>query len=174
MKKIISAADFAQQYSNDLCVLDLRTQGERNGEYIEGSLHLSVQDLDPQNFEVLLNNVESEQPVYLMCQSGRRAVIAAEKLSDSARPLVLVEGGINALKTLNFNLASGGSKVISMQRQVQIVAGSMVLVGVVLGFGVHPNFFGLSAFVGAGLVFSGVTDTCAMMRCLAVMPWNKG
>jgi rhodanese-related sulfurtransferase len=58
-------------------------------------------------------------------------------------------------------------------RQVQIAAGGLVLAGVALGFTVHPVFFGLSAFVGAGLALAGVTGFCGMARLLAVMPWNR-
>ena len=66
-----------------------------------------------------------------------------------------------------------GKQVISLERQVRIAAGSLVLTGVILGWFVHPIFFGLSAFVGAGLVFAGVTDTCGMGLLLARMPWNR-
>ncbi len=63
-------------------------------------------------------------------------------------------------------------KVISLERQVRIVAGSLVLIGVLLGWFVHRGFFGLSAFVGAGLVFAGITDFCGMGLLLAKLPWN--
>ena len=65
-----------------------------------------------------------------------------------------------------------GKKAISLERQVRIAAGSLVLLGAVLYF-VHPAFIGLSAFVGAGLVFAGITDTCGMGMILARMPWNQ-
>lgn len=58
-------------------------------------------------------------------------------------------------------------------RQVQITAGSLVLTGVLLGLFVAPGFFGLSAFVGAGLIFAGVTGWCGMANLLRVMPWNR-
>ena len=66
-----------------------------------------------------------------------------------------------------------GKKAISLERQVRIAAGSLVLTGAILGWLVHPAFIGLSAFVGAGLVFAGVTDTCGMGLLLARMPWNQ-
>ena len=66
-----------------------------------------------------------------------------------------------------------GAKVISLERQVRIAAGLLVLVAVTLGWLVHPAFLGLAAFVGAGLVFAGVTDTCGMGLLLARMPWNR-
>ena len=66
-----------------------------------------------------------------------------------------------------------GKKAISLERQVRIAAGSLVVVGALLGWSVHPAFVGLSAFVGAGLVFAGITDTCGMGMILARMPWNR-
>jgi hypothetical protein len=66
-----------------------------------------------------------------------------------------------------------GKKTISLERQVRIAAGLLVLIGSLLGWLVHPVFIGLSAFVGAGLVFAGVTDTCGMGLMLARMPWNQ-
>jgi hypothetical protein len=65
------------------------------------------------------------------------------------------------------------AKVISLERQVRIVAGGLVLIGVLLGWLVHRGFFGLSAFVGAGLILAGITDFCGMGLLLAKLPWNK-
>ena len=66
-----------------------------------------------------------------------------------------------------------GKKVMSLERQVRIAAGSLVVIGAVVGQFVHPGGFGLSAFIGAGLVFAGVTDTCGMGMMIAKMPWNR-
>jgi hypothetical protein len=77
-----------------------------------------------------------------------------------------------ACQTVGLPLAQG-KKAISLERQVRIAAGSLVLLGLVLGWLVHPYFLGLSAFVGAGLFFAGVTDTCGMGMLLARMPWNQ-
>jgi len=62
---------------------------------------------------------------------------------------------------------------MSLERQVRIAAGTMVFAGAILGYFVHPYWIGLSAFVGAGLVFAGITDTCAMGMMIARMPWNQ-
>ena len=62
---------------------------------------------------------------------------------------------------------------ISVERQVRIIAGTLVILGVVLGLLVHPALFGLSALVGCGLVFAGLTDTCGMATLLAHLPWNR-
>ena len=84
----------------------------------------------------------------------------------------MVEGGTLAWIEANLPVTRSAVKVISLERQVRIVAGSLVLIGVLLGWFVHPDFFGLSAFVGAGLVFAGITDFCGMGLLLAKLPWN--
>jgi hypothetical protein len=86
--------------------------------------------------------------------------------------VINIEGGTNACIVAGLPVVRG-KKAISLERQVRIAAGLLVLLGVILGWLVHPAFFGLAAFVGAGLVFAGVTDTCGMGMILARMPWNQ-
>ena len=86
--------------------------------------------------------------------------------------MVNVEGGTLACEQAGLPVERG-RKTMSLERQVRITAGSLVVIGTVLGRFVHPGFYGLSAFVGAGLVFAGVTDTCGMGMLLARMPWNQ-
>jgi rhodanese-related sulfurtransferase len=87
--------------------------------------------------------------------------------------VVNVEGGTLAWEAAGLPLVHGARKAISLERQVRIAAGFLVLVGAVLAMVVHPYFAGLSAFIGAGLMFSGITDTCGMAMVLARMPWNQ-
>ena len=111
--------------------------------------------------------------MYIICRSGGRSLQACERfLKAGYTNVVNVEGGTLACQTVGLPLAQG-KKAISLERQVRIAAGSLVLLGLVLGWLVHPYFLGLSAFVGAGLVFAGVTDTCGMGMLLARMPWNQ-
>jgi rhodanese-related sulfurtransferase len=84
----------------------------------------------------------------------------------------VVEGGTLAWIEAGLPVTRGTAKVISLERQVRIAAGALVLTGVLLGWFVHPPFFGLAGFVGAGLVFAGITDFCGMGLLLAKLPWN--
>lgn len=98
--------------------------------------------------------------------------MAAEKLSDSGLDLYVIEGGTQSW--LQAQLPSiQGKKVMSLERQVRIAAGSLVLLGVILSLTVYPGAIYLSGFVGAGLIFAGVTDTCGMGMLIAKMPWNQ-
>jgi len=115
-----------------------------------------------------------DQPVYLLCRSGARAEKAADKLSRAGFSNgVVVTGGTLAWLAAGLPVERGTVRVISLERQVRIAAGSLVVLGVVLAQLVNPWFIGLSAFVGAGLVFAGITDFCGMGLLLARLPWNS-
>ena len=87
--------------------------------------------------------------------------------------MVNVEGGTAAWQAAGLPVVEG-KKTMSLERQVRIAAGSLIVTGVAIGHFVHPGGYGLSAFVGAGLVFAGITDTCGMGMLIAKMPWNRG
>ena len=87
--------------------------------------------------------------------------------------LVLMSFNRKGWKAAGLSVAADRSKPIEIMRQVQIAAGSLVVLGAILGFAIHTGFFLLSAFVGAGLVFAGVSGTCAMAKVLGFMPWNR-
>ena len=175
----ISASQFKQQKQSpesQLQVIDVRTHAEVNSESLADCAHFPLQDLNGAAVNAYLEQQghDSSQPVYLLCASGQRATRAAEQLqSDLGHQLVIVEGGMNALKELGIDIAKGSGNIISLERQVRIAAGSLVVVGVILGLAVNPGSYGLSAFVGAGLVFAGITDSCGMGMVLARMPWNN-
>ena len=83
-----------------------------------------------------------------------------------------MEGGTSAWQSAGLPVVKG-KQVMSLERQVRIAAGALVVLGAVIGHFVHPGGFALSAFVGAGLVFAGITDTCGMGMLIARMPWNR-
>ena len=85
---------------------------------------------------------------------------------------VVVEGGTLAWIEANLPVTRGTTKVISLERQVRIGTGTLVLTGVLLGWFVHRGFYGLAGFVGAGLIFAGITDFCGLAIILGKMPWN--
>ena len=150
-------------------VIDVREYGEFEAVKIQQAKLVSLS-----NFERQIGEIDSSQPVYLMCRSGNRAKQAAEKLVRRGFSDVhVIEGGILAWSQAGFPTVKGVSKVWSLERQVRFAAGLLVLIGVVLAFAVHLFFALLSGFVGAGLVFAAITDTCGMAMMLARMPWNK-
>jgi len=150
-------------------VIDVREYCEFEAEKIQQAKLVPLS-----NFENRAGEIDRLQPVYLMCRSGNRAKQAAEKLVKRGFSDVhVIEGGMLAWSQAGFPTVKGASKVWSLERQVRFAAGSLVIIGVVLSLLIHPYFIALSAFVGAGLVFAAVTDTCGMAMMLARMPWNK-
>jgi rhodanese-related sulfurtransferase len=150
-------------------VIDVREFSEFNSERIA-----DAQLMPLSNFEKHADEIDHSKPVYLMCRSGNRATQAAEKLAAKGfTDIHVVKGGMTAWAGADLPVVKGESTVWSLERQVRFTAGLFVLVGVVLGFAVSPYLFLLSGFVGAGLVFAAVTDTCGMAMVLARMPWNQ-
>jgi len=169
--KTIKPAEFKRLLDADpsLLVIDVRTPVEYAEVHVEQAVNVPLDRFDPQT--VLAN--KKGQPAYLLCRSGGRATQAAEKLAKAGNDTgVVVEGGTLAWIEAGLPVKRGTAKVISLERQVRIAAGSLVLIGVLLAIFVHPYFIGLSGFVGAGLVFAGITDWCGMGLLLAKLPWN--
>jgi hypothetical protein len=128
--------------------------------------------LDPRELAQSRNG-NPTRPIYFICRSGSRAAKAVQKLQSAGfTDAISIDGGTEAWASAGLPVVRG-RKAISLERQVRIVAGSIVVIGIVLGWFVHPAFYGISAFVGAGLVVAGITDFCGMGMLLARMPWNQ-
>lgn len=150
-------------------LIDVREMGEYRSEKIPGS---EVMPLS--KFQVTDLPRDPEKTIVLCCQSGRRSQQALNQcVAAGLENVVSLEGGLNAWKTAGYQTQKDKNAPISIFRQVQIVAGSLVFIGTILGAFVSPKFLILSGFVGAGLVFAGVTNTCAMGMLLAKLPYNQ-
>lgn len=150
-------------------VVDVREPAEFEAESIPGSANIPLSVLERE-----CPKLPAAGTVYLICRSGVRARQAAQRLSARGFGEVRVlEGGMNAWSAAGFSVHRGASKTWSLDRQVRFAAGSLVLAGTLLGFFWNAGFLILSGFVGAGLVFAALTDTCGMGMLLARMPWNR-
>ena len=161
------------QQGEKLRLLDVRTPAEHAEIHVPG-VHLAPLDrLDAAKL-ASVNGFAKDQPVFLLCRSGNRARQAAQQLEmDGFSQCHVVEGGTMAWAEAGLPVNRGTSKVISLERQVRIAAGAIVLIGVLLAQFVHPAFIWLSGFVGAGLTFAGITDWCGMGMLIAKLPWNQ-
>ncbi len=154
-------------------LIDVRTPVEYREIHVEVARNIPLDQLDPAAV-MQSRNGSANDPLYVICRSGSRGQQACEKfLKAGFSNVVNIEGGTLACVEDGLPVVRG-KKAISLERQVRIAAGSLVLLGAGLGAFVHPAFIGLSAFVAAGLMFSGITDTCSMGMLLARMPWNQG
>ncbi|WP_017301590.1 rhodanese-like domain-containing protein [Nodosilinea nodulosa] len=150
-------------------LIDVREPGEFAGEHIPGATLVALSQFDPRK----IPQTEDTQLV-LYCRSGNRSAIAAQKLFDAGFESVThLSCGIGAWKEAGYTTVTNRNAPISLMRQVQIVAGSLMLTGTLLGALVSPWFLLLSGAVGAGLIFSGITDTCMLGMLLARLPYNQ-
>ena len=152
-------------------LIDVRTPVEFREVHVDFARNVPLDQLDAQAIRAQRSGSESE-PLYVICRSGSRGKQACDKLAHAGMNVVNVEGGTLAWDAAGLPVVRG-KKIISLERQVRIAAGFLVLVGAALALVVHPYFVGLSAFVGVGLMFAGITDSCGMAMLLAKMPWNR-
>jgi rhodanese-related sulfurtransferase len=167
--RIITAAQFRQCQNDPAhCVIDVRDRQEFAGGS-EASVCWPVSEINGASISnfVREQKLAPDKTVVLLCARGMRAQQAAEKLRPLLpNPIVVVEGGHAAL-------ANSGGNVMSIERQVRIAAGALVVTGGLLGLFVTPAALWLCVFVGSGLVFAGITDWCGMGLLMMKMPWNK-
>jgi rhodanese-related sulfurtransferase len=151
-------------------LVDVREADERARAHVPGSAHAPLS-----RFEEAELAAAAGQAVIFHCASGARTAQAATRLRARIAPgeAYVVEGGLAALQRAGVEVAENRRAPLPLMRQVQIVAGSLVMAGVMLGMLVAPGFYALAGVVGAGLVFAGVSGFCGMANILALMPWNR-
>lgn len=151
-------------------LIDVRTPGEFATARIPGSRNVPLDRLRAER-EALLERAGGL--LVLVCASGVRAEQARAALADGAETRVhVLEGGLTAWEGDGGPVESGGRRVWGMERQVRLVAGSLVIVFTAASLAWDPLKW-LAAAIGAGLVVAAVTNTCAMARALAFLPWNR-
>jgi len=170
----ISPVDLPSQES--ILLIDVRTPKEFRACHAQQAINHPLSNLDPQSVQAAISNAspagDEAARAFVICQGGQRSAQACKILREAGVPVVDIEGGTNAWEAAGCPLVRGEASM-SLPRQVRIAAGLLILLGAALGFFVHPGFHGLSAFVGAGLLFAGITNTCGMGMLLAKMPWNQ-
>lgn len=160
------------QGGNGLMLYDVRTPMEYREVHAKDAVNMPLNELIADQIKAR-DDITTETPLYFICKARSRGRKACENLLKAGfQNIYNVEGGTDAWAVQGLPVIRG-KKSISLERQVRITAGFMALSGVIAGYFVHPGFYGLSAFVGAGLIFAGITDICSMGIILSKMPWNK-
>jgi len=156
-----------REEGRDVLVLDVRSALEFEGERIEGAVNIPLESLDAR-----LDEIPDAADVVVVCRTGVRATIAADTLARGGRRPRVLAGGVLGWRRAKLPLREG-KKRLPVDRQVQLIAGSMILTGVALGTLVNPWFLVIPGFFGAGLSFAGATGTCGLAHVLLKMPWNR-
>lgn len=148
-------------------LIDVREPAEYAGEHIPGATLVSLSNFDPRK-------IPQDGSIVLYCRSGNRSAMAAQKLFSAGFATVThLNGGIGAWKEAAYPTNINRKAPISLLRQVQIIVGSTVLISTLLGAFVSPWFLLVSGVMGAGLIYSGITDTCILGMMLAKLPYNR-
>lgn len=164
---LLSPADTRAVIDAGARLVDIRNASEHARERIPGAVNVPL--------DAIADLPCDGRPVVFHCRSGMRTTNHAVRLAASAggAPAFILAGGIDAWRGAGHATIVDRSQPMDIMRQVQIVAGTLVVGGILLGLFVAPGFLGISAFVGSGLVFAGATGWCGMAHLLRIMPWNR-
>jgi rhodanese-related sulfurtransferase len=150
-------------------LVDVRSPSEFATGHVPGAVNIPMEQI-----EARLGDLKDGCVVVLICQAGARARTVAEWLKSIRQDVLVLEGGTAAWCKAGYPVVSCASTRWSLERQVRLGAGLLILIGVGLTLGVSRDWLGLPAFVGLGLTFSGLTGFCPMGVLLSKLPWNQG
>ena len=167
--KVLTPQAAQELLAKGAVLVDIRGADEYAREHIAGAQHMPMEQLSSTG----MANSDANAVIF-HCNSGNRTVMNATVLDNCAScDVFILEGGLDGWRKAGLPVVKDAKQPLELQRQVQIGAGSMILLGVILGTTVAPGWYALSGFVGAGLIMAGVTGFCGLARMLLVMPWNK-
>lgn len=150
-------------------LVDIREPDEFARAHIPGALSQPLSALEQTHL-----SIDPAADVIFTCRTGMRTAGACDRLAARVEgDAYVLDGGLDAWSGAGLPVTLDRKAPLEINRQVQITAGLLVVTGVALGLLVAPGWFGLAAFVGAGLTFAGVTGTCGMARVLMLAPWNR-
>lgn len=155
------------QMAGNCTFLDVRSPVEFQSEHISGSINVPLGELERR-----VNEVPRAEQLIVVCRSGMRARRAAFSLMGKGFEPKVLKGGLTSWKNEGLSLIEG-KRMLSIERQIQLIVGVGVLTGVVLSVTVNPWFLIIPGFFGAGLTFAGLTGTCALGLLLDKAPWNQ-
>jgi rhodanese-related sulfurtransferase len=149
-----------------MAVLDVRSPAEFAIGHVPGAVNIPMEQVERRMADV------PSAPLVLVCEAGKRAEIVSGWLGEKGEIRVL-EGGTREWRNAGYPLVACSPCRWTLERQVRLIAGMLVLLGSVLAVLVHTRWVYLAMFIGAGLTFAGATNICALAVLLAKMPWNS-
>jgi rhodanese-related sulfurtransferase len=164
----LTVSELHDSLSTTTLLVDVRSSSEFASGHIPGAVNIPMDQIEGR-----LGDLGENLPIVLICQAGTRARMTAELLRPCDRQIAVLEGGTKAWIAAGLPVIASVKTRWSLERQVRLGAGLLVLVGVVLALAMNPGWIYLCGFVGLGLCFAGLTDICAMGILLGKMPWNR-
>jgi rhodanese-related sulfurtransferase len=148
-------------------IVDVRSESEFLVGHIAGAKCIPLQQIDLRHADL------GDGDLVLVCESATRACMARDRIIASNGRVKVLEGGVRAWRKAGLPLIGSVGTSWSLERQVRLGAGLLILVGVALTLLADKAWILLPTFVGAGLTFAGTTDICMLGRLLTRMPWNR-
>ncbi len=168
MSSTVTVSELRNHPSPATLLVDVRSGAEFASGHIPGAVNIPMDQIESRLGDLGLN-----LPIVLVCQSGKRARITASLLEPWQRQTTVLEGGTTAWIEAGLPLVASVKTRWSLERQVRLGAGLLVLTGAILALTVNQRWLFVCGFVGLGLTLAGLTDICAMGIILEKMPWNK-
>lgn len=168
MNAVIGVEQLRGRAASEMQLIDVRSASEFAAGHIPGAVNIPMDQI-----EARLDDLHSGVPLVLVCQAGKRARMSASLLEPCQREIAVLEGGTDAWIRAGLPVVKSAKTRWSLERQVRLGAGLMVLTGIALALAVNVNWLYLSGFVGLGLAFAALTDICPMAELLARLPWNQ-
>jgi rhodanese-related sulfurtransferase len=173
MMPSISAIEAKARVASGAAVLvDVREPSDHARERIPGAISMPLSCFDAEALRVTFGGKVAPAVIF-HCQGGQRTAKNAKHLASCGVRSYILDGGLNAWKDTGLGTVIDRTKPIELQRQVQIAAGSLVLIGLLLSLSLSSWLLVIPAFVGSGLIFAGISGWCGMAKLLAGMPWNR-
>ncbi len=168
MDSVITVSELRNQPLPAALLVDVRSGSEFASGHIPGAVNIPMDQI-----ETRLDDLGPSLPIVLICQAGKRARMTAGLLEPCRRQVTVLEGGTKAWIDAGLPVVASVKTRWSLERQVRLGAGLLVLSGAILALAVNSRWLFLCGFVGLGLTFAGLTDICAMGIILEKMPWNR-
>ncbi|MGA7855788.1 MAG: rhodanese-like domain-containing protein [Candidatus Acidiferrales bacterium] len=148
--------------------IDVRSPSEFATGHLPGAVNIPLAQIEGRQLDL-----RPDLPIVLVCQAGTRARIAAGLLESRRSDVSVLSGGTNGWVKAGLPLVASSKSRWSLERQVRLAAGLLVVAGSLLAIVANVRWAYVSAFIGLGLIFAGVTNLCGMAALLAWMPWNR-
>jgi rhodanese-related sulfurtransferase len=165
---IAAAVERRQNKISEFQWIDVRSASEYASGHIPGAANIPMEQI-----EARLDDLQPTLPIVLVCQSGKRARMVAGLLEPCRKDVTILEGGTSAWRAAGLPIVKTTNSRWSLERQVRLIAGLLILTSLLLSRFSTPYWLGLTLFVGLGLTFAGATDLCLMAAVLEMLPWNR-
>ena len=169
MQEELNIWELRQEWSSgrNPALIDVRSVTEYASGHISGAVSVPLPELEARR-----DDIRGEDLIFI-CERGVRAHMARKALLPCFPHARVLSGGMHAWRKASFPIVRVSRSSWSLERQVRLIAGLIMLAGIVLGLTISPAWLAVSVIPAVGLIFAGLTDICPLGLLLGRMPWNQ-